>query len=112
MKKILLIILALFFISGCDLVDDFNDKYDKKAVDKEIEKFFKENDKLEIREFEYDKYSFEHLESFDMPFLEEYSSAEIQEIQYRDEYRSYYRRRESQVNGAPSAKTKFSRVVA
>ena len=27
MKKILLIILALFFISGCDLVDDFNDKY-------------------------------------------------------------------------------------
>lgn len=89
-------------------VDDFNNKYDKKSVDKEIEKFFKENDKLKIREFEYDNYSFERLESFDMPFFEEYSSGEIQEIQYREEYRSYYRRRESQVNGTPSGKTRFS----
>ena len=88
--------------------DDFNEKFDKKAVDKAIKDFFKENDKLQIREFDYDKHSFEHLEGFDMPFLEEYSSAEINEVRYRDECQRYYRRAESPISGAPGLKTKFS----
>ena len=68
-------------------IDEFNEKFDKSEIDKSIKEFFNKHDKLEIRNFEYDKYSFEHLENFDIPFLLEYSSAEINEVRYRDEYR-------------------------
>ena len=89
-------------------IDDFNEKFDKKEVDKSIKEFFKENKELESREFIYDETSFEHLEYFEVPDLLAYSSQEIKEVRYRDEYHRYYARREAGVNGAPTGKTKFN----
>lgn len=86
-------------------IDDFKHKFDKKETDKSIEKFFEENKDLEARDFCYGPYSFNHLESFQIPELLAYTSQEIEEIHHRDEYHLYLSRKEANINHSKDKKS-------
>lgn len=60
-------------------LDDYKQKFDQQKIEDSINKFFKNNEGLEHREFNYDKSSFEKLEYFDALMLEKYSVREIME---------------------------------
>ena len=71
--------------------EEYEQKFDEKELDKSIREYFKNNSKLHIRDFDYDKHSFERLDYQDIDFLLDYSDCEIKEVQYLDENRRYMR---------------------
>lgn len=64
--------------------EDYEESFDPKELEKSIKEYFKKNSKLDIRDFEYDSYSFEHLNYSDVEDLLKYSATEVKEIGFRD----------------------------
>ena len=69
---------------------DYEKKFDEKDLDKSIKDYFKNNSKLQIREFKYNKNTFTRFDYQDMNFILEYSDKEIKEIEYLDINRQYW----------------------
>lgn len=86
--------------------EDYEQKFDEKELDKSIKEYFKKNSKLHIRDFKYDKYSFERLDYQDIDYLLDYSDKEIEEVQYLDKNRRCLRA-DYMVTGAPTKQKPF-----
>lgn len=89
--------------------EDYNHKFDEKAIDKEIEKFFSENNDLSSRDFEYGKDSFKNLENYFDPSASEYTDMELvegSERNYQSEWR--YKEEKRERNRKRIAETDFS----
>ena len=85
--------------------EEFEQEFDEKALDKSIREYFKKNSKLNIRDFAYDKWSFERLDYQDINYLLDYSDQEILEIEHLDENRRYCSRTAGECLSASASKT-------
>ena len=61
--------------------NDYEEKYDEKELEKSIKEYFKKNTNLNIRNFDYDKWTFEDIDYQDVDHLLHYSD----QILIRDE---------------------------
>ena len=74
-------------------MEDYNEKFDTKAIDKAIKEFFEENSESKIREFEYDENSFTNLDRKDVNELLDYDTVlahSYGEDGEPDQYRRFY----------------------
>lgn len=63
-------------------VKEYEEKFDENELRASIEKYFKKNESLNIREFEYDETSFKKMDSHPIDFLLDYSDSELLEVEY------------------------------
>lgn len=67
--------------------EEYEESFDAKELEKSIEDYFKKNSNLNIRDFHYDKFSFEDIDSSDAKHLRKYSNFETNFIQYKNEFK-------------------------